>query len=108
VGAWLLRELVANDLECRWSSDPPGAGIPDGTLPDRPRLEDYTARYPELGPPETLPLDLVVVEYRVRHRWGEQPTHAAYLTRFPAHGPALTEALSQADAELALERPPLV
>ncbi len=47
-------------------------------------LEDYVAKFPELGPLDRLPLELIGEEYRVRHRWGDRPSHAEFLSRFPA------------------------
>jgi serine/threonine-protein kinase len=91
--ALLLEELVKVDLECRWSL---------GT-PERPRLEDYAARFPELGRPERLAVELIGEEYRVRQRWGDHPSHAEYIGRFRQQGPALLEALHRIDAELTAE-----
>jgi hypothetical protein len=91
--ALLLEELVKIDLECRWSL---GAA-------ERPRLEDYAARYPDLGRPERLSVALIAEEYRVRQRWGDHPSHAEYVARFAQHGPLLLEALQQIDAELMAE-----
>ena len=96
----LLRELVKIDLEYRWRGNPPA-----GAFPVRPRLEDYVARLPSLGPLHELPIELIVEEYRVRRRWGDRPDHVDYLGRFPRHGPALWSALARIDAELCDETP---
>lgn len=104
----LLAALVTIDLEYRWrpaSTAPAASGqqaadvLPP--LPDRPRLEDYVARYPALGPPDRLPLELIVEEYRVRHRWGDRPGHDEYLARFGPRRPGLSEMLARTDGELA-------
>src|SRR5262245_59674029 len=89
----LFEELIKIDLEYRWrrvgqdaeelSADRNGAAPPADPLPPCPRLEDYARRFPELGPPEQLPLTLVGEEYRVRQRWGDRPGYAEYLERFP-------------------------
>jgi serine/threonine protein kinase len=90
----LLEELVAIDLEYRWSNQ--RGGKPWG-------LEDYIARFPELGPLDRLPLELILEEYQVRQRWGDRPGHAVYAERFPQHGPTLRDQLAHIDAELAAE-----
>ncbi len=98
----LLTELVMIDLEFRWRSTiSPSAG--DSRTRDigaRPRLEDYIERYSQLGSLQELPIELITNEYRVRHRWGDQPTHGDYLTRFPRRACELRNALRQMDAEL--------
>jgi serine/threonine protein kinase len=91
--AQLLEELVKVDLECRWSL---GAA-------ERPRLEDYAARHPDLGRPEQLAVELIAEEYRVRQRWGDHPNHAEYVARFKQQGPLLLETLQRIDAELTAE-----
>jgi serine/threonine protein kinase/WD40 repeat protein len=89
----LLEELVAIDLEYRWSTKASGS---------RPwTLEDYVARFPELGP--QLTLDLIVEEYQVRRRWGDRPSHTDYAVRFPQHGSKLAAELMQVDADQAAE-----
>src|SRR5262249_11556899 len=88
----LLEELVKLDLEFRWSQSI-----------EPLHLEDYVRRYPELGPVEGLPLDLIVEEYEVRKESGCSPSHDDFATRFPAHASALQDALSDVDAELANE-----
>ena len=96
-----LHELIKIDLEYRWSRNAAGGD----RLPAKPRLEDYAARLPELGPMHRLPLDLVGEEYRVRQRWGDRPAHAQYAGRFPQHGAALRAALARIDADLRDETP---
>src|SRR4051794_11950241 len=91
--AGLLAELVKIDLEYRWrGAGQGGSGEGTGTdesLPERPRLEHYLARYPDLGSPEQLSVDLIGEEYRVRRRWGDRPDHAEYLERFAPLGSTL-------------------
>ena len=107
----LLIELAMIDMERRWRSaaeavppsmlpDRPAAAPGEPTaIPNRPRLEDYVARFDDLGPLDLLPDDLVAHEYRVRHRWGDRPRHAEYLARFGAKRPALAQLLSKVDAQ---------
>ena len=93
----LLEELIKVDLEYRWRQVAgPGAA-------ERPRLEEYLRRFPQLGPLDRLPAEMIAEEYRVRHRWGDCPGHAEYAVRFPGR-PALGESLSRVDADLATER----
>src|SRR5262249_12564077 len=46
----------------------------------RALVETYETIYPELNP---IPLDLIVEEYRIRHRDGDQPGLGLYQSRFP-------------------------
>jgi tetratricopeptide (TPR) repeat protein/tRNA A-37 threonylcarbamoyl transferase component Bud32 len=112
----LLEELIKIDLEYCWQR-PEASSVGQSSSGDvsqpmsttgahHPRLEEYVARFPEIGPLEQLPLALVREEYRVRKIWGDNPAHAEYAARFAARGPALSEALARADAELAAEHAP--
>ena len=100
----LLAELVMIDLEFRWrrtaaestatSQEPPDRdGPPHDTLPQRPRLEDYLRRYPQLGPLDELSTELIGEEYRARQRWGDQPSHDDYRRRFPRHDRKLQKSI---------------
>jgi tRNA A-37 threonylcarbamoyl transferase component Bud32 len=108
----LLLELIMIDLERRWRRAAPRdangaerpavadrAEPPDlSTLPDRPLLEDYIRRFPELGGlAEDLPPAVIADEYRVRCRWGDRPRHESYLRRFPRDPPRLQAALVEVD-----------
>ena len=95
----LVVELVKIDLGHRWRNARPGA--PQAW--DRPRLEDYSQRHSDLGPPERLPVDLIGEEYWVRQRWGDRPAHAEYLQRFPQTVTQLRDVLSRLDRTLAVE-----
>jgi hypothetical protein len=64
----LLCELVAIDLWYRWCGKEASGRA--GELPQRPVLDDYRRRHPELGPLEGLPATLVREEYRVRRLQG--------------------------------------
>ncbi len=68
----VLDGLIRADLDCRWQRELPT------------RLEYYLERFPELGQPQTLPVGLLVEEYRARHRHGDRPSVLAYQRRFPA------------------------
>jgi eukaryotic-like serine/threonine-protein kinase len=112
----LLVQLVGIDLERRWrmaaetaERQPTGgeaaAAAPEtGLLPPRPRLADYVARYPRLGPLEQLPIDLIVDEYYARCRFGDRPTHAEYLEVFGQQHPDLEERFRVIDEEAASAR----
>ena len=104
----LLTELVKIDLEYRSRAGMCLSSM-DMTAADRPkragpRLEDYVQRYPELGPLDQLPVDVIGEEYWVRHCWGDSPRHDEYLAHFAAQQPQLQDRLRQIDADLALER----
>jgi eukaryotic-like serine/threonine-protein kinase len=93
----LLHELVRVDLEYHWKAA--AAGIATSTTPCRQLLEDYVSSYPELGPFEDLPLDLIIDEYRVRRRWGDRPNAAGYLNRFPHRAAEIMSALAKVNLE---------
>src|SRR5262245_996626 len=78
----LLAELVRVDLQYRWRLAGQGKALPVGDIRERPHLERYVERYPELGPPDRLSVELIAEEYWVRHVWGDQPGHAEYFRRF--------------------------
>jgi len=91
----LLEDLITLDLEYRWRRR--SAEAPPW------RLEDYVARHPELGLIDQLSGELIGEEYLARHRWGDRPAQAEYLTRFPKHAAALAPILEAIDAELQSE-----
>jgi eukaryotic-like serine/threonine-protein kinase len=94
-----LEDLVKIDLEYRWRQKLPGSG----SSPTYYRLEDYVKHFPQLGPLESLALDLIGEEYVVRSRWGDKPRQADYVRRFPLHGARLLIELAKLDAELAAD-----
>jgi WD40 repeat protein/serine/threonine protein kinase len=97
----LLEELIRIDLEYRWrQADQVRTGDP---LRGQPRLEDYVAHFPELGRLDQLSVESIAAEYRVRRHWGDRPTHAEYLARFPHLGASLRPTLARIDGELAAE-----
>lgn len=99
----LLIELVKIDLECRWKHSGRQATNPDvdAAFPAQPLLEDYAEVHPDLGRPDELPLDLIIEEYRIRHRFGDRPSHDDYLVRFARNGDPLPAALERVDHEIA-------
>jgi serine/threonine protein kinase len=64
----VLMELVKIDLEMTWRQE------------GRALVETYETLFPELAP---APVDLIVEEYRIRHRVGDKPGLEEYQTRFP-------------------------
>jgi len=90
----LLVELICIDLEYRWRHDRSSESV---------TLERYVAAFPELGPLARLPLELIGEEYRARHRWGDRPTHAAFLSRFGANPDLIRGELQRIDRELVEE-----
>ena len=112
----VLVELVMIDHEYRWRrSLPLDPDRQDAAAPSSaragsahaPRLEDYAARYPQLGPAEDLPVELIAHEYWVRHRWGDGPPAADYFERFRTARHALESALACIDERLAIHTAPL-
>lgn len=100
----LLHELIKIDLEYRWRGSKKRwteSRWRGGSLPLRPRLEDYVLRFPEL---DVLPIDLIVEEYRVRQRWGDRPRHGEFSRRFPDQETQVRIVLRRVDTELAGEQ----
>lgn len=103
-----LCELVAIDIENRWRARDRGAALIDlDGLPPAPTLENYLSLISELGPQATLPVHVIVSEYRTRHLFGDKPVHQDFINRFPTHS-GLEAALQQEDERLLRERPQVV
>ena len=96
----ILEELIKSDLEHRWRQA--GQAGQDGRS-ERRFLEDYQQLFPELGPLDNMPLELIEAEYWVRKCWGDQPPHSVYESRFAMHATPLKEALVRLDHEWACE-----
>jgi tRNA A-37 threonylcarbamoyl transferase component Bud32 len=101
----VLHELVKIDLEFRCRQNSAALRPEPGARPIL--LEDYVSLLSELGPLTDLPLDLIVEEYRVRQRFSDTPPHAEYAARFPRHGAALLEKLTEIDADWLRETIPV-
>ncbi len=107
----LLEELVKIDLECRWrhvdrplaDSDSSSALSSPALMTHGPLLDVYLCDCPQLGSGEQLSVALIAEEYRVRQRWGDRPTPAEYLERFPQHAAQLPGILAEMDRELHAE-----
>ena len=97
----ILVELIKIDLDCRWtrSTVSTQSGL-STTVPDRLLIEDYLAKYSDLGPVESLPLELISCEYRVRRLSGETLDYEAYRARFPNLANDVDAALQGMDREL--------
>jgi hypothetical protein len=89
--------LVPIDLEYRWRR----AAVSGGSSWV---LEDYVRHFSELGALDDLPPELIVEEYRVRHRWGDAPGADVFARRFPARAADLAGLLQRMDCQLAAER----
>ena len=91
------------DMEWRWrvpkthtvASRPPTEVTADfqAANSERPRLEDYVARFPELGPLKELPDELILCEHKVRQQWGDKPDRSEYLQRFGDRAASFVERL---------------
>jgi len=99
----LLEELICIDLDYRWREMSLRSG--SKPTPNRPSLQDYLSRFPELGGRDDLPCSFIGSEYRIRKHWGDRPTHEEYQARFPCHGAKLGRLLTEIDAELAADLP---
>ena len=100
----LLLELVSIDLERRWrqKSSSLASGPSGESISARPKTEEYISRYSHLGPLESVPVDVVASEYRVRRIWGDQPSHQEFVRRFPSLANELEKALNEVDAEVSI------
>ena len=77
----VLTELVILDLIDRWEKR------------ERPEVEDYVARFPELGPADQVPPQIIVEECRCRAKAGERYEVARYRGRFPVQFPLIEKEL---------------
>jgi serine/threonine protein kinase len=113
----LILELIRIDLEHRWrlaprsemltnldqQSDENVTLIVDSTLQNfgwRPMVEDYHDLLSNELHLDMPPLTLILGEYRVRCLWGDKPTHANMLNRFPTLFASLLPQLQRIDNEL--------
>jgi hypothetical protein len=93
----LLTELICVDLEYRWRNS---------AIVKSFSLQAYVERFPELVSLDQLPIDLIGEAYRVRHRWGDQPSHAEFMSPFRESREEIQEELVRIDAELEEEAEP--
>ena len=96
----LLIELIKIDQEYRWRAQPDPEATRLADIPWFPLLRDYQRCFAELGDDGDLPLDLIAEEYRVRSRWGDQPSQRIYTTQFGSARPQLASTLAEVDREL--------
>jgi serine/threonine-protein kinase len=75
---------------------------PTAALPACPSLANYATCFPELGPVERLPADLIAEEYWARTRAGEVVDRQAYLTRYGPRAAELEPVLAELEPELAV------
>jgi serine/threonine protein kinase len=80
----VLAELVIIDLIHRWSRG------------ERPTVEEYAARFPELGPADRVPGAVIVEECRCRAKAGEVVAPESYRARFPAQYPSIRDEIESA------------
>ena len=80
-----LIECIKIDLEFAWKS---GGGV---------RAEAYADRFPEFN---GVPIEVIIEEYRIRHRFGDKPALDEFAARFPDH---YAEFVKQVD-KIVLER----
>ena len=112
----LLFELVKIDIENRWRAwgkesarqAADGTTIREASAPSRIRyLEEYLIEFPELTSQPTALLELVGEEYRVRQRFGDQPLHKEYMTRYAnLDADSLRHIFQNIDRDLALDKKP--
>ena len=108
----LLVELIKVDLEYRWRQSATTDTVrsraaiprsPGGDSEAAPLLEDYLRRYPEIGPWDQMPLDLIGEEFLVRRKWGDAPSADAFRERFPRVANDLLSLLLGVERESYLE-----
>jgi len=77
----VLIELVIIDLIHRWERR------------ERPEVEEYVAKFPELGPIDQVPPQIIVEECRCRAKAGERYDVERYRDRFPVQFPLIRQEL---------------
>jgi Flp pilus assembly protein TadD/predicted Ser/Thr protein kinase len=82
VSAGALAVLLCQDQRQRWARG------------ERPRIEDYLARYPSLGADTDALLALILGEFLLREQHGEAPAAEEYLQRFPDQAEGLRQVLN--------------
>ncbi|GAB4140331.1 MAG: hypothetical protein Tsb009_09650 [Planctomycetaceae bacterium] len=106
----LVTELVKIDIEQRWRScqhNRPATSSDETIVANTRYLADYLIEFPELAANTTELFALIGEEYRVRHRWGDQPLHQEYLTRYANLNPeTLIQTLGDIDRELSIDMKP--
>jgi predicted Ser/Thr protein kinase len=85
-----LVEMVKIDLERRWQRG------------QHPNLEAYVKAFPELGPPDRLPVDLLLAEYEARQQCGAPADLAEFARRFPRQAEELRRLVGQTRDEAAI------
>lgn len=93
----LLGELIRQELEWRWSDNPPAGGRGDF------RLADCLAEFPDVPLPGAVLLDLIETEYQLRQGRGDRPRVAEYARRFPHLAAELQRRIKDPPEELPTE-----
>lgn len=97
----MLRELLAVDLEYRWRQHfSPSDARKSSSSHRRPWFEDYIRRYPILTTSPSTVIQLLKCEFRTRQIWGDRPSIATFIQRFPKLGQSLMGALREVLAQL--------
>lgn len=78
----VLTELVIIDLIHRWEHG------------SRPKVEEYLARFPELGPTDAVPNSIIIEECRCRVKVGDRCELSNYRERFPFQFPLIEAELA--------------
>ena len=94
-----LLELIRIDLEYRWR-----AANQDAAQTDPWTLATYRESFPELTDADVSSAGLLVEEYRVRRRWGDQPDPAEFLSAYGISADTVLSQLQAVDSELASEQ----
>jgi predicted Ser/Thr protein kinase len=81
-----LMEMVKIDLRHRWQRG------------RRVVLDAYLKSYPELGTPDTLPVDLILAECQVRRQYGSRARLEEYARRFPRQVEELRRLLGDSES----------
>jgi serine/threonine protein kinase len=77
----VLHEMVKVDLDHRWQRG------------EKPLLEEYISRHGDIGDIDTIPVDLICEEYRIRRKRGGEPSLDDYYGRFPEQFAAVKKEL---------------
>jgi hypothetical protein len=80
-----LLGLIRIDLERHWQKG------------QRRQIEEYLASYPEIGSPDTLPVELILAEHEARRQACTPAEPAEFLRRFPRQADEIRRVLGQDD-----------
>jgi hypothetical protein len=105
IDATLARELAAVDMEFRWRHADE-IEHPDNTNGQPPSSHDYADLFRDENGIHSLPIELVIEEYRIRNVWGDCPSASTFAQEYQGIFRSFVRALQDIDAELLADTEP--